>query len=358
MKLRAHLESLDDELMFKNLSIKFGSKTQFKTPLKCGCKHTKTSGVNEIFKKFTFKSLSDCGKDESVERKKNLEIQRELSDGLNFLIVDYDDLTKPSAKELETLTDIQYGNSDIVITPIWSRLTRQLKGEELLETVISLTNDFIDCVETLNGKTIIGVVPAKMPRFYLAELISNYKNRGVSSFVIDFDSRCLSSNASWARKLFKVIKDNDLLEEGFIYSLNSNEGKFLQNKQKILAKDFIGTSFGIDFLGLNHVGPRLSSDAWKRIKENRRPNTYRIFDRNSYGYIKKTEIELIRAFGAGKGNLSLFRKRHNIIEQHKETLLIQKKLSESATLETFLESKSLVDEKIIKNIKNIRSELK
>ena len=142
------------------------------------------------------------------------------------------------------------------------------------------------------------------------------------------------------------------MEEGFIYSLNSNEGKFLKNATEIVAKDFITTGFGVDVIGLNHTPLRLPSAAWARIKQERRENTYRLFDRQAYGYIKKTDSELQSMGIMNRDQL----KRHNINEQFKESRTLQKKLKDNDTILPYVESKSQMNEDVIKKIKKLKKQ--
>ena len=38
----------------------------------------------------------------------------------------------------------------------------------------------------------------------------------------------------------------------------------------------------------------MNSEAWAKIKQQRIENTFRMFNRNTYGYVKRTETELKR----------------------------------------------------------------
>ena len=65
-----------------------------------------------------------------------------MTSGINFCVVDYADLKLPGAKEMEMLSDLQYSHGDLVITPTFSKITRELVSDQLLKTFIQLTNDF------------------------------------------------------------------------------------------------------------------------------------------------------------------------------------------------------------------------
>ncbi len=350
MKLNIKLDNIDEELMFKRITFKVGDK-KVVTPIKVSHKQNPISHINEIYKKFDIDKLNKCSTDESFERKTNSELRNLMTQGINICMVDFSDLKIPNKTQLETLSDLQYEHSDIVTTPIMSKITRELVDNKLLDTFTDITNRYIEIVETLNHKSIMGVIPSKMPRQFLEPIIKNYHNKDINSFILDFDGRSIETNPSWVRKLMRLLKEYDLIEESVLYSVNSNEGKFMKNASEILAKDFVSTGFGIDLLGLNHIPPRMSSEAWAKIKAQRRKNTFRLFNRNSYGYLKKTEAEL-KALNI-KDRTSL--KNFNISEQFKETQILQQKLKEENSIEPYIRSKSQVNDDFIKKIKKLRA---
>lgn len=359
MKLTVKLENVDDELMFKRMNINISGK-EIITPIKASYNANPVSSVNEIYKKFSLNKLNACIANEAYERKTNAEVKREMTSGINFFIVDYDDSVFPERKHIEMLSDIQYEHSDVVITPTFSKMMRQddIVGEHLAETFVKLTNNYVEIVKSLNHKSIIGMIPLRMPRLFLEQIIKNYHNNDITSFVFDFDGRSVDTNSSWIRNAMRLLNSYDLFDKSLLYSVNANEGKFMKNSVEIPAKDFIGGGFGIDILGLNHIQPRMSSDAWDRIKAQRKENTYRIFNRDTYGYTKKSEGELLRLFDTSdKNKLTPYRKKYNVSEQHKETLTLQTKLKEEPTIESYIKSKSQIREDLIKKIKKLRSEM-
>ena len=351
MKINVKIENIDDELLFKRLKLRVGGK-EITTPVKTGYKLVQTP-INEIFKKFDDQKIDKCLKDERFERAVNSDIKRDSINGVNFFFVDYASNKIPTQKQIEFLSDIQYEHSDVVITSILSKLTRELTEEKLLNTFMDVTNKYIEIAETLNNKSIIGIVPRAMPRQFLEPIIKNYHNKGVTSFIVDSDGKSIDSNPSWIRNLIRLLKDYGVFDESFLYCINSYEGRFMKNANEILAKDFISTGFGIDILGINHLPPRMPSEAWAKIKAMRRENTYRLFNRATYGYVKKTEAEL-RSMNIRKREEL---KRFNIIEQHKETQVLQQKLKEEDTVENYIKNKKQVTGDLIKKIKNLRKKV-
>ncbi len=349
MKISVKLENFDEELMFKRFSLKVGNK-QVITPVKVSHASNPVSTINEIYKKFDLTKINRCVTDEKFERVVNADVKKDMAPGMNICLVEYTSSEMPNNKQIEALSDIQYEHSDIVTTPILSKITRELTEDKLLNSFNTITNKYIEIVETLNNKNILGVIPSRMPRQFLEPIIKNYKAKNITSFIIDFDGRSVDTNSSWIRNLFRLLKDNDLLKESFLYSVNANEGKFMKQAKEILAKDFISSGFGIDILGLNHIRPRMSSEAWAKIKQQRIENTFRVFNKDSYGYLKKTETELKNV---GINNRDA-RKNFNITEQFNESTVMQQKLKEEGSIELYLKTKSQVNDEVIRKIKQIR----
>ncbi len=352
MKITVKLDHFDEQLMFKRFNFKVGDK-QVVTPVKVSHSLNPVSPLNEIYKKFDLTKINRCMSDEKFERTVNADVKKDMTQGVNICLVEYTSGEIPNNKQIEALSDIQYEHSDIVTTPILSKITRDLTEDKLLTSFNTITNRYIEIVETLNHKDIVGVIPSRMPRQFLEPIIKNYKAKNVTSFIIDFDGRSVDTNASWIRNLLRILKENDLLEGSFLYSANANEGKFMKNTNEILAKDFISTGFGMDILGLNHIPPRMNSEAWAKIKQQRIENTFRLFNRNSYGYVKKTESELKRSGIQDRNALKNF----NITEQVKESKVLQEKINQEHTIEPYLKTKSQVDEDVIKKIKKIRKDV-
>ncbi|WP_017981079.1 hypothetical protein [Methanocaldococcus villosus] len=152
-KLKVHINTIDENLMFRSLDIKVGSKTIATTPIKASLPEYPISPVNEVYKKFSIDKLEKCNIDNSMETKINQEIRKCLL--------------------------LEQHNGDVAITPIFSKLIKTLREEKLKNTFIKLTNQCIEIANTLNNKTIIGVIPAKMPRQFIEDIIKNYIDKNI-----------------------------------------------------------------------------------------------------------------------------------------------------------------------------------
>jgi len=355
MRLNVRLEDIDDELMFKRVHIRYGDKN-FTTPVKASFKNARRTGINEIYRSFTLETLDKCIKDESFERTKNQKLNSDRTPDINIVVSDYASLEDIDDRHLEALSDMQYSYSDLIVTPTWSKLLKKPKevDEEVVDRFLNFTNRFIDNIETLNNKSILGLIPSKIPRIYLDRIISNYYCRGITSFAIDFDGRSVASNKSWLRKFYKTISgpDYNLLEQSFVYSLNSNEGKFVKRATEIIAADFIGTGFGVDVIGsMNHINPRFRPIPKTGMQIAPPENSLRLFNKESYGYLRKTLTELSESGINNRTELKV----QNIQEQYSEMLNIQSMLSEENTIVPYMSTKPLLGE-TIDDIKKLRQD--
>ncbi|MHA1719358.1 MAG: hypothetical protein ACTSWX_00690 [Promethearchaeota archaeon] len=351
MKIKVKLNSIDDELMYKNMDVVISSSKKFQTPIKTSSPEFKISEINEIFRSFKEKSINDALSNEKIERRYDSEIKRKMVDGINFTILKYTDIKILSNSQIEYLADLQYARSDVVITPIWSKIIKEKTEDDLIDTFLNLTNKYITIIETLNNKSIIGIIPSRIPRIYLDKIIKNYVDREVTSFILDMDGRGFDNNMSWVRNLWRLLKSYDLIENTFLYAINASSGKFMKEKTSILAKDFMNLGFGVDLIGLNHVPLRLPTEQWRKIKEQRRENTFRIFNKETYAYDRINESKARDYLIFDRKSM----KKYNISEQFKESEILSKKIIKEPTILPYISKKEQVNEKILKKIKNLRN---
>lgn len=355
MKLRVKTEKIDEELLIKRMSLNIGSNSII-TPFKSTTQTIKDSLVTEIYKEFSTATLDSMLENETSERKINSEISRKRGTNVNLFIVNYIGKNIPNDKQMETLSDIQYSHSDVVITPSWSQMCRELTGGTLLKNYLQATNSFIEVVKTLNNKSILGLISSKIPRQYLEDIVKNYHNQDITSFVLDLDGRSVVKNLSWLRGLMRTLSSLNLVEESFIYSINSNEGKFMKNAERILARDFINLGFGIDGLGLNHIRPKIATAGWNKIKAERSENTLRLFDRKDYAYFKDSETDIIKRWNIQSNQVRNAVKAYNMKEQYAEAIQIQAIMKSNDTIEEYLHTKSQIKDDAFNKMEQIRKD--
>jgi hypothetical protein len=136
----------------------------------------KIKGVNEFYKRF---SLDENLKKNSV----------------------YNVLSSP-----EKLSDLNY------------------KLNSLVEKYKKFLEESLEIIETLNHKPIMGVVPPL--QFYIKEIVEFYAKKGIDAFVFDFDGKTPLSMHQTIRSFMRSLREQDLLENSFIHSINTNQGRF------------------------------------------------------------------------------------------------------------------------------------
>lgn len=353
MQLRVKLDTLDEELMLKRMTLKLGTSFTLTTPITACDKKIAVGPINEIYTKFSLERLEKVNSDEQYETITNRYIQtRKRPNSLNLLILDYTDEDIPHKKHVGFLSDIENVIGDIVVTPIWSEIIKKYTGDRLVEIFLKLTNQFLDLTETHNNKSIIGLIPRALTRQQLDKIMNNYYNRDITSFMIDFRRRSADATLTWIRHLLRLVNEYGLSESSFLYSINPRIANFSQKAKEVIAKDFISFNFGIDILGRIHISAKMPKDEWKKFKESRSGSSLRLFNEKSYGYKTMSKKELVRLNIVPKVS-SL--KETNFRKQFSESFELQNKLVEENTIEPYLKTKSQIDNKMMLKIKNVRT---
>ncbi|HVP96734.1 hypothetical protein [Methanoregula sp.] len=326
------VEEVDEQILTRVLDIQFPGKS-LKSPIKAINKATSLDGLNEIFHEVTPKNLEEIKGNSTEERIFNQKIQKGLvSNSINFVLLRYTGEIVPKPDDMETLVDLQYVYSDAAIIPSCPGLFKNddSVGCAFWDTFIEYVGSYLQTVETLNKKTVIGLIPHQMPRTWIPTLLDYYHDRDITSFIIDSDRSSLYSNLSWIQSIQRALRKLNIIDEGFIYDINSERGKFLKNADVVLAKDFVGLGLGVDILGNMHLGPRLDATAWKKIKTGpyRGP---RVFDPETYGYMR------IPALTQPVANTE------NIRRQYGELIKIRSVLKENSTVADYLNTKELIE---------------
>lgn len=341
MKIKIHLNKIDDAIMLRSLDIGFPT-SRVKTPVRTVQKYFVNKGhINEIFHLISRAKLGRLLSSTKEETLFNKMIQNELINGaVNFTFLSYQDIGLPSKREMELLADLQYVYSDAAIVPLCPNIINQNRANRLVDSFHGFINGFIEEIDRLNNKSIIGLIPARYPRQYLTRLFDLYDSYGVVSFVIDSDGSSIFDNLSWLRKVQTELHQRKISDDGFIYNINSNPGKFIRNAPSVLAKDFITLPFGIDILGSSHISPKLPSDVWIKLSATR-DKSPRLFNPLTYGYYKDIK----------KASDYEIARRINIQRQQREAEQLQEKIREEATnIEYLKEKREIKRDKVIDTI--------
>lgn len=344
MKVQLRVNRVDDELLMRVMEIKFADKS-ITTPIKSLNKTIPDSGFNEIFHRIDLKKISSISSDASQEMKFNKAARRDMADDkINMLFLSYKDNEFPNEAAMSTLADLQYVNSDVAIMPLCPGIIKSNKGEQLITNFISYIDEYLKIIETLNNKTIVGIIPAKLPRQFLQKVLERYHSHDITSFVIDSDGSSLYSNPSWIKALQRGLYSLGILDEGFIYNINSFEGRFSGKSDSTLARDFVTLTFGMDVLGSNHKPFVIPAE--RKVKINDALKVPRMFDSQTYGYTRDPSLEIKTV------------KTNNILAQYREALRIQHAIAEEGTASHYIQRKSQVKENmVLDKVRELKTDL-
>lgn len=344
MKVQLHVNDVDEELLMRVMEIRFAGKA-ITTPIKSLNKTIPVAGLNEIFHRIDLEKISLIGSDASEEMKFNTSARRERKDDMiNLFFLSYKEANVPGKNAMATLADLQYVNSDVAIMPLCPELIKSHEGEHLINNFILYIEEYLKIVETLNNKTIIGIIPARLPRQFLPAVLDQYHSHDITSFVIDSDGSSLYSNPSWIKALQRGLHNLGILDEGFIYNMNSFEGRFSGKANVTLARDFVTLTFGMDILGVNHKPSVIPAERMSKM-DNLQKGA-RLFDPQTYGYTRDPSMEKKTA------------KMSNLLAQYREALKIQSMINEEGTASRYFQRKTQVMEnKVLDRVREVKIDL-
>ena len=344
MKANLRVNNVDEDLLMRVMEIRFADKS-ITTPIKSLNRTVPVAGLNEVFHRIDLEKISLISSNASTEMKFNKDARRERKDDMiNLFFLSYKECKVPEKNAMATLADLQYVNSDLAIMPLCPEIIKSYEGEQLISNFILFIKEYLKIVETLNNKTIVGIIPARLPRQFLPTVLDLYHSHDVTSFVIDSDGSSLYSNPSWIKALQRGLHGLGIFDEGFIYNINSFEGRFSGKANVTLARDFVTLTFGMDILGANHKPSVIPTE--RRIKMDGLQKGARLFDPQTYGYIRDPSLDIKTA------------KMSNLLAQHRETLRIQSVINEEGTASRYFQRKALLMEnKVLDRVHEVKIDL-
>ena len=200
-------------------------------------------------------------------------------------IAAYDSVEMPSKEEMETMVDLVYRHTDILIPPILKKVSEGGLNEEGWGEFADALRIFWERAETLNKKPVFGYLP-KVSRHAIPSIIEEYHKHGVSGFVVDFDGKAPASfSSSLIRAYMQVEKTfangiNDVM----FYAINANSGTTRSPEGIIPARDILSFGMAFDIIGEKHKRKSLPKHLLKKLKEGPQVPRLKAFDRRDYGY--------------------------------------------------------------------------
>lgn len=270
----------------------------------------KTPRVNEMYTGVTGKSLAACmeGQDHTIERRLN-GLQRRFRNPeseVQLCFIEYKEPGFPAAKEVELMTDLAHGHSDMTPLPMLSGFTKRVSnvsvkdgketltasGKKLAQAMEYLAGA-IETIEQLNDKPIMGYVPDY--RLCFDELVGLYVDKGINTFYFDAHSSNPVTLKASLRALLRGLSRHGALEQSFVHMTNPGPGRAIRDSPTIPARDILGFGLGVDCLGERHMQMKLSPEAMENMRKNP-DNRSRLFDKDAYSYLKTADSDVISRF--------------------------------------------------------------
>ncbi|MDD5615856.1 MAG: hypothetical protein PHH85_06595 [Candidatus Methanoperedens sp.] len=335
----------------------------------------KIKGVNEFYKRFSldenlkknsvYSVLSSPEKLSELNYKFNSLVKKTDTDKeINLCFIEYDDMKYPEKKPLEFILDTAYEYSDITPLPIISNVGKRIDSEEKFEKYKKFLEESLEIIDTLNHKPIMGIVPPV--QFYIKEIVELYAKNGIDAFVFDFDGKTPLSMHQTIRSFMRSLREQDLLENSFIHSINTNQGRFNKEVNVVGAKDILSFGLGFDSMGERHKPLKGPKEFFEKLK-NREDNKLRLFNKDDYGYYRLgiSELEEIypadsiikkESFVNEKSDLRNLQKNFNMEQIGLETIRLRDIITNQEPKE-YLSHKTQVKKEDFKKIIKMKKEI-
>jgi hypothetical protein len=335
----------------------------------------KIKGVNEFYKRFSldenlkrnsvYNVLSSPEKLSDLNYKFNSLMKKTDTDKeINLCFIEYDDIKYPEKKPLEFILDTAYEYSDITPLPIISNIGKRIDSEEKFEKYKKFLEESLEIIDTLNHKPIMGIVPPV--QFYIKEIVELYAKKGIDAFVFDFDGKTPLSMPQTIRSFMRSLREQDLLENSFIHSVNTNQGRFNKEVNVVGAKDILSFGLGFDSMGERHKPLKGPKEFFEKLK-NREDNKLRLFNKEDYGYYRLgiSELEEIyprdsiikkESFVNEKSDLRNLQKNFNMEQIGLETVRLRDIINNQEPRE-YLSHKTQVKREDFKKIMKMKKEV-
>lgn len=357
-KVVAKVKKVDEELDYRLTQITYSGGTIVGPTRSIGYGMERENFVVEGHRRFDKVQIERVNNDSDFQRSVEGDMKRKnIADALNLFFVNYTQSTNLTDNELTALINLQYVSSEIAITPCWSGLLKGKVNDDAISTLNEWNTRAIEAIERRNNKSIMGIIPAKVHHRMIGDVIKNYIDQDVTLFTIDQMGKSVKNSEAWLRELYAQLGEYKLMDNTFLYGLNCLEGRIMQKKDKVLAGDFIGSAYGIDVIGLNHVGAgRTPPSDGKGLPPAPVEASYRLFNEDSYAYERISERKAQTMTKMAPSRIREELKRRNISSQLREYANLGQMLNEEPSVLEYINSKEMVDSKLITSIKKVKGE--
>jgi len=381
-----------EDLQYRSLIIKANNKT-LETPIKAIDYNKldssiqlsrKVSGLNEFYLGLTHdKIFKELQGDSTVAYAQN-SFKRRIRNPdseLQICFFEYKDENFPKEKEIGFMVDQAYVYSDLTPIPLLSNfkdrvsnitIKKDSKGKEKKEyspsetkweEFIDYLSDVIETIEQKNNKPIMGYIPNY--RLFFKELIQFYDKKGINTFYFDANGSSPITLQSTIHNLLRELNSQEKLDNCFIHMINHSYGKAYKDSTVIAAKDILGFGLGIDSLGEKHKQMKLNKELAEKMKKNP-DNRSRLFNKNSYGYIKTNQTETIRQFYPNDSGIDIdffltktkpsskIQNSFNVEQLALEAIRLKDRISEERQVLKYIEKKKDLKQEDLKILKKFK----
>ena len=378
----------DEDLQYRSQTIKANNK-EIVTPIKAIdvnkldgniSINNKVHGITEIYfgldNNKILKHLQ--GKDHTLDYSLNRIDKkiRNFESEIKLCFFEYKEQGIPTNKETGFMVDQAYVHSDITPIPMLQKFVDKVSNvlivkdkpkyspnEKKFNKFLDYVKHAIEVIEQRNNKPIMGYIPDYPYGF--PELIELYVNKGINTFYYDAHGSSPITVQGTLRTLLRELTSNETLENSFIHMINPNYGRAGKDSAYIPAKDILGFGIGIDSLGEKHIQWKPTKAIAEELKRNP-DNRSRLFDKNTYGYLKTSDADLIGEFYPKDSGINIeqfktsekppnkIQNSFNMEQLALESIKLKEIISKEQKILKYIESKKNVKEEDLKILKKFK----
>ncbi len=328
----------------------------------------KIKGFAYLYKELTPARIEEYNSNQTKDDQFSYSIQTELNkakeDEVRSTIFSFVSPKTPTNSELDFLAAYAHSKSDLVPIPYLHRKKENPLSEE---EILDYATKIIAKIKARNNKPIMGLIPLG-PRNVYPKLFEIYRENGIDSFYMDFNTRTPQSMSPNLHQWAILQKEADMTEKTMSFGINIHPGRGGKNKPIINAKDIVCYGYGIEGLGDKHrvFG---SGEFFNRLKKNN-SKPIRLFNKEDYGYHDfKDPSSVPASFAESSIDINKIRKDvlfkwkidklFNIEQLHNETARIKEEMNQSKkSVVHYLKKKENMDSRDLDEITHFKDSLK
>lgn len=244
-------------------------------------------GLNEIYHISPLKEIIyNIKKQDKFNYNLQTEVNRtDTSKEITLCLLEYPNVKYPLRDETEFILDTAFVFSDIVPLPTFPKITKAIDNETKFDDYKIFLEEAIHFLKgNSHNKPLLGVIP-NLAYGFIADLMEFYIDKDINAFYIDFEGRNPLSYRQNLLRVFRTLKDHEMVEESFLYAHNLNAGRVVKSGDVVNAKDILSFGFGFDAMGRLHKRRRLPPAVASKMIDTSL-NRLRLFNKSDYGYYK------------------------------------------------------------------------